>query len=136
MSEVRYQLTVSEAQLGMISTACEIAARACIGQFDGIAFKLFMGQVPTGQFCQIRDALQAVQPLVTGDEHLSAAITDDLRDDHELAWSLYHAARYRLYVDRCEAEGKPMDGWTVLSYPPCRHGRHDAPEIVRLEAQP
>ena len=135
MNEARYQLTVSEAQLGMISTACEIAARACIGQFDGIAFKLFMG-LPTEQFCQIRDALQAVQPLVTGREHLSAAITDDLRDDHELAWSLYHAARYRLYVDRCEAEGKPMDGWTVLSYPPCRHGRHDAPEIVRLEAQP
>lgn len=135
MSETRYQLTVSEAQLGMISTACEIAARACIGQFDGIAFQFFMGQVPTEQFCQIRDALQAVQPLVTGDEHLSAAITDDLRDDHELAWSLYHAARYRLYVDRCEAEGKPMESRTVLSRPPCRHGRHDAPEIVRLEAE-
>lgn len=131
----RYQLTVSGEQLSMISIATEIAARACIGQFSGIAFQLFMG-LPIDQFCAIRDALDAVQEKVTGSPTLSKAPNADIQDAHELAWSIYHAARYQLYVDRCAERGEdPSNTWTVLSHPPYRHGRHDPPEIVRLGAE-
>ena len=128
----RYQLTVSGEQLSMISIGTEITARACIGQFGGIAFQLFMG-LPVDQFCEIRDALDAVQEKVTGSPTLSAAPNARLRDDHELAWSIYHAARYRVFRDQCAKRGEdPSKTWTVLNDPPERCGRHDPPEIVRL----
>lgn len=124
-----YTLTVTAEQLAMISRACEVAARISIGQADTIAFHLLAG-LPIDQFCEVRDALEAVQPLITGRRGLSCAPTDAIRDQHELAWSIYHAARYRLYRDGCADEGREPGGWTVLNDPPQACGRHAPPTIT------
>lgn len=129
-SDRTYTLTVTGEQLGMISRACEVAARISIGQVDTIAFHL-LASLPVDQYCEIQDALEAVQPMITGRPHLSCAPNDQLRDQHELAWSIHHAARHRLYLDQCADDGRAPNRMTVMSDPPRPCGRHAPPAIAQ-----
>ena len=69
---------------------------------------------------------------MTGSRSLSAAPNAALRDQHECAWSVYHAVRYVIYREHCEREGRPMSAATFLSAPPTRHGAHDPPTVTPI----
>ncbi|MCD0167279.1 hypothetical protein [Deinococcus sp. 12RED42] len=129
-SDRTYTLTVTGEQLRMISRACEVAARISIGQVDAVAFHL-LASLPSGQYSEVQDALETAQTLITGAPNVSGAPNDQMRDQHELAWSIYHAARYRLYLDQCADDGRTPDRMTVMSDPPRPCGRHAPPAIAQ-----
>ena len=128
---MKYQLVVTGEQLSLINRAAETAARVSIGQLDSVAHQLLM-DLESDPFCEIRDVLEGAQHLMTGSRSLSAAPNAALRDQHDCAWSVYHAARYQLYREHCEREGTPMSAATVLSAPPTRHGAHDPPTVTPI----
>lgn len=138
-----YTLTVTADQLAMISRATELAARISIGQLGDVAFKFLLGRIPLDDFCRIRDGLQLIERDLQNvlhrqwQEDPSGATDTPRMDDHDCAWSLYHAARYRLYLDDCERTGEDQfesRSWTVLADPPTAHGRHLPPTVTRTEA--
>lgn len=123
-TEPVYTLTVTATQLGVIRDACEVTSRVSMAQLDSVAFGP-LAELPSEVFCEVRDGLSRLNPLV------DAALTPDMRELADTAWVLYHATRYRLYLDGCAERGEAPDPTTVLSRPPTRRGVQPVPEVQR-----
>lgn len=130
-AEPTYTLTLTRTQLMAVRDACEAMARVQMGQMDSIAFNMLTG-LPIDAFCEVRDALTAIGPMVTGKcpGHY-ATRNDQMKRLHEIAWGIYWAVRHPLYLDGCAERGEQPSPLCVLNDPPEPCGGQPVPEVRR-----
>ena len=132
-----YTLTVTAEQLALLRDATEVCARFLIGQTDSITLA-FLAGLPTDEFCELRDRLAELGPLVTGERpnHFKARSPELARIKDGL-FLLHQAVRQPLYLDRCAAEGTDP-GWAVSRYGPHPVPGWEMPQICagKVEGEP
>ncbi|WP_407543756.1 hypothetical protein Q0M94_28545 (plasmid) [Deinococcus radiomollis] len=129
-TEPTYTVTLTRTQLAAVRDACELLSRIHIGQLEHVAEKLH--GLPHEHSMELEKQLRRLNHIVTGLEspHASRAQNETMRLHHQVAWGIYHAARYQLYMEQL---GRASDGndWSVMSRPPNPEGGQPVPKIKR-----
>ena len=111
MTEKLYNLQVTEKQLQVISTACELLSRIQGGQvlevFDHLPLRKDMDW---GVYHEIRDELTKRMPEILKDGingwNSSFGLGHkELPESHDISWDLYRVIRYELSTQRAIDEG-------------------------------
>jgi hypothetical protein len=99
MNQIRtYAVTLTEEQLKVVKKACELLCRLHLGQLNEVA-DLFIGRLPvtnadepTENYRQLKEALTALSPIVTGldNPHASLGVgNESAHPDHAIAYEIW-----------------------------------------------
>jgi hypothetical protein len=104
-----YKLHVTESQLQAIRNACELLARVHMGQLFAVAEALARYNL-ADRYCELREGLEALQPLVHGlpANSYPGIHSPKLADEAGQAWDIHRVCRHILAWDR-----NPEGAWTV-----------------------
>jgi hypothetical protein len=89
----RYVLNINEKQLAFLCEAVELHARCCIGQLSDVAFKCYMGDMETDEFCEIRDDLERVGKKVQNSKSRASGLR---KTRGCYTWDIYEVVRHEL----------------------------------------
>jgi hypothetical protein len=147
MTEKLYNLQVTEKQLQVISTACELLSRIQGGQvrevFDHLPLRKDMDW---GVYHEIQDELTKRMPQILKDgiDGWSSSFGvghPDLPESHDISWDLYQVIRYELSTQKAIDDGiiqkrgeRKFPEMMYVSFDsPMKYGVEKLAKITRVE---
>ena len=111
MTEKLYNVQVTEKQLQVISTACELLSRIQGGQVREVFEHLPLRKdMDWGVYHEIKDELTKRMPQILKDEIDGWSSSfgvghKELPESHDISWDLYQTARHQLFWERAVDQG-------------------------------
>lgn len=124
--KANYSLTLTEKQLQVIQSACELLFRIKMGQLSHVAEFFF--HRPINDILALREGLDKLSTLATGLDSHSAShgiSSPEISDDARIAADVHDVIRHHLSWKK-----NPKGGWTVNFDKP--RGRSDTERLPEL----